>query len=89
VLMSVDDPCSWDVLLQRFTDVTARFVLHTGRDLQPLARLSEPAGIAVGPEGGLTESEWSAAVEAGWQLRSLGPRTLRMETAAIAAASIV
>jgi 16S rRNA (uracil1498-N3)-methyltransferase len=89
VLMSVDDPCSWDVLLQRFTDVTARFVLHTGPDLQPLARLSEPAGIAVGPEGGLTESEWSAAVEAGWQLRSLGPRTLRMETAAIAAASIV
>lgn len=89
VLMRVDDPTPWDGLLQRLTNITARFVLHTGHGLQPLTRSNEAAWIAVGPEGGLTESEVSAAVEAGWQLRSLGPRTLRMETAAIAAAAML
>jgi 16S rRNA (uracil1498-N3)-methyltransferase len=89
VLMSVDDPSPWDGLLQRFTNVTNRFVLHTGPDLAPLTRLNEAALIAIGPEGGLTESELSAAVKAGWQLRSLGPRTLRMETAAISAAAVM
>lgn len=89
VLMGVDYPSPWDSFLQRFTDVTARFVLHTGPELPFLTRSNEAVWIAIGPEGGLTESELSAAIEAGWQLRSLGPRTLRMETAAIAAAAIL
>jgi 16S rRNA (uracil1498-N3)-methyltransferase len=39
--------------------------------------------LLVGPEGGLSEEEVEAAREAGWQVVSLGPRILRMETAAI------
>lgn len=41
--------------------------------------------LAIGPEGGFTESEVEAAVAAGWQKLGLGPRYLRIETAAIAA----
>jgi 16S rRNA (uracil1498-N3)-methyltransferase len=47
------------------------------------------AFVAIGPEGGLTEDELAAAQAAGWQLLSLGPRILRVETAAIAMAAIV
>lgn len=89
VLMTVDYPTLWDALLQRFTNVTARFVLHTGLDLPPMTQANEAVWIAIGPEGGLTETELSDAIEAGWQLRSLGPRVLRMETAAMAAAAIL
>jgi 16S rRNA (uracil1498-N3)-methyltransferase len=51
----------------------------------PLDRLS----ILIGPEGGVTAGEAQAAVEAGWQLVGLGPRILRAETAAVAAAAII
>ena len=40
--------------------------------------------IAVGPEGGFTDEEVAAARDAGWQTVALGPRILRVETAAIA-----
>jgi len=42
---------------------------------------------AIGPEGGFTDSELAAARAAGWQAASLGPRILRVETAAIAIAA--
>ncbi len=40
--------------------------------------------ILVGPEGGMTESELAAAVDAGFKPVRLGATTLRIETAAIA-----
>jgi 16S rRNA (uracil1498-N3)-methyltransferase len=43
--------------------------------------------IAIGPEGGFTESEVNAANTAGWQCVDLGPCILRIETAAIALAA--
>jgi 16S rRNA (uracil1498-N3)-methyltransferase len=45
--------------------------------------------LAIGPEGGFTAAEVTAAREAGWQQVSLGPRILRVETAAVALAAIV
>jgi 16S rRNA (uracil1498-N3)-methyltransferase len=45
--------------------------------------------ILVGPEGGFTEAEVATIIGAGYQSVTLGPRILRMETAAIAAAAIV
>jgi 16S rRNA (uracil1498-N3)-methyltransferase len=42
---------------------------------------------AVGPEGGFTEEEIATAVQAGWKTVTLGPRTLRVDTAAIALAA--
>jgi len=62
----------------------------------PLSRslpAAPPAGgtvaLLVGPEGGWTEPERTAAAQAGWSAVSLGPTILRAETAAIAALAIV
>jgi 16S rRNA (uracil1498-N3)-methyltransferase len=49
----------------------------------------QPIIFAVGPEGGFSEDEVSTAVEAGWQPLDLGPRILRVETAAVALAACV
>ncbi len=45
--------------------------------------------ILVGPEGGFTVAELDIAGQAGFRPVSLGPRTLRAETAAVAVLSIV
>ena len=42
--------------------------------------------VLVGPEGGLEAQEGQGLMEAGWKPASLGPRLLRAETAAVAAA---
>ncbi len=47
------------------------------------------AALVVGPEGGLTEGETSALAAAGLVAVSLGRRTLRLETAALAGAALL
>lgn len=42
-----------------------------------------PTLLAIGPEGGLSDSEVEAAVAAGWNAVGLGERILRIETAAL------
>ncbi len=61
------------------------------RDGPPLARLTVqgPVSIAVGPEGGLEGGELEELEGAGFQRASVGHATLRFETAALAALSIV
>jgi 16S rRNA (uracil1498-N3)-methyltransferase len=48
----------------------------------------EGAILAVGPEGGFTDEEISLAASAGWRTVDLGPRILRVETAAIMLAAL-
>lgn len=86
-LMAVDLPRTWDAFLALPGLPPARVVLHTGPGLPALAGKGG-AAIAVGPEGGFTAAEVDAATAAGWQAVSLGPRVLRVETAAIAAAAV-
>jgi len=69
-------------------------VLDTSTQAPALASaLAGPAPaevwIAVGPEGGWTEDELSGLEALGWRRVSLGPRTLRTETAGAVAAAIV
>lgn len=47
-----------------------------------------PVVIAVGPEGGFIEDEIASAIEAGALVASLGPNTLRTETAAVVAVAL-
>jgi 16S rRNA (uracil1498-N3)-methyltransferase len=47
------------------------------------------AAIVVGPEGGWTEREWTAAREHGFRLVTLGHRTLRADAVPVAAISIL
>jgi 16S rRNA (uracil1498-N3)-methyltransferase len=57
---------------------------------EPLNQRAGVAGeiiAAIGPEGGFTPDELASARAAGWRAVSLGPRILRVETAAIALAS--
>jgi 16S rRNA (uracil1498-N3)-methyltransferase len=70
---------------------------HTGEDLpslrEALARRADdpPAsvGIWIGPEGGFTDEEIERARRAGLHAVHLGPRTLRAETAGVAAVAIL
>jgi 16S rRNA (uracil1498-N3)-methyltransferase len=43
----------------------------------------------VGPEGGWTDDEIQQARASGWEIVTLGGRTLRAETAAIAVAALL
>jgi 16S rRNA (uracil1498-N3)-methyltransferase len=53
------------------------------------ANNSTEISLLVGPEGGFSGEEVQFAQQAGWQPVSLGPRILRMETAAIVATALV
>ena len=65
-----------------------RAILHPGLEATAAVAIPEfGIAFAVGPEGGFTLGEVNAAEAAGWLRMSLGPRVLRVETAAIAAAS--
>ncbi len=54
---------------------------------QPLAQLAPMTAfcLLVGPEGGLSDPEMQVLAAYGWQGLRLGPRTLRTETAGLAA----
>jgi 16S rRNA (uracil1498-N3)-methyltransferase len=64
-----------------------------GREAVRRERVPGAAGVPlaaiVGPEGGLTEAEVRACEAAGASAASLGPRTLRAETAAIVAVALL
>jgi 16S rRNA (uracil1498-N3)-methyltransferase len=52
-------------------------------------KTSTDVALLVGPEGGFSENEVNSAKLAGFIPVTLGPRILRMETAAMAAAALV
>lgn len=51
--------------------------------------LPESGALLVGPEGGLSPEERDELLAAGWKPVGLGPRILRIETAAVAGASML
>lgn len=69
---------------------STRLVLVPGAQ-RPLGAIASPPMklcVLIGPEGGLSERETGDAALAGFDAVSLGPRTLRTETAAIAALTL-
>jgi 16S rRNA (uracil1498-N3)-methyltransferase len=60
-------------------------MLHQASSLAPTQRL-EYKHLLVGPEGGFSAAEVSLATGRGWHTWSLGPRNLRVETAALVGA---
>jgi len=59
------------------------------RDGERLGALGAPSELIIGPEGGFDAAEVARAREAGVTLAGLGPRILRAESVAIAAAAVV
>jgi 16S rRNA (uracil1498-N3)-methyltransferase len=73
-------PGSRIVLSESEKEVTLKDVLQSA---------ASEVVLALGPEGGWTDSELTQFREAGWSSASLGDTILRAETAAIAATAIV
>ena len=70
-------------------DAATRLIFQ--RDGARLTGATKPGAVAfaVGPEGGFEMNEIEDALRHGWQAASLGPTTLRFETAIVAAAAVV
>jgi 16S rRNA (uracil1498-N3)-methyltransferase len=91
--LKIEEPERWHdwVLQSRVAGDGRRFIAHPGG--KPLSDFdltrTVSSILAVGPEGGLTDAEVAAAIGAGWQPVDLGPRLLRVETAAVALAAAI
>jgi 16S rRNA (uracil1498-N3)-methyltransferase len=89
VLMKIADLTAWEDYVASADAGELRIFAHPYQ-ASPLAELKPMATrIAVGPEGGLTDEEVELAKRHGWTPVSLGPRILRVETAAIVLAARV
>ena len=71
-------------------DSDAVLLFERTSDAEPrLAALEPPRSVVIGPEGGFSPAEVEAASRAGARIAGLGPRILRSESVAIAAAVVV
>jgi 16S rRNA (uracil1498-N3)-methyltransferase len=102
VLMRVEEPAEWLAFCRGPRECRVRLLAQPGggehldhlvRGARLLTTADSDASIcfrlAFGPEGGLTDEEADAARESGWHVVGLGPRILRIETAALALAAQV
>ncbi len=91
-LPTIKDPLLWDEALEQGAGLRLLAWEEAGGDgsgLYPRIADAREVSLLVGPEGGISQEEAVAATERGWLPISLGPRVLRAETAAVAAATIV
>lgn len=95
-LMEIAAPHTWTDFVNQSREVPCRLLAHPASAVSTSkpARWSPPSlsaevHLAVGPEGGFTEEEVALATEAKWQPVDLGPRILRIETAAILLTALV
>jgi 16S rRNA (uracil1498-N3)-methyltransferase len=93
-LMRIAEPQAWGdwaspAGVPKSESAERRLVAHPGGVPLSQVELLSPKStqLAIGPEGGFANEEIGAATAAGWQLVDLGPRILRVETAAIALAA--
>jgi len=87
VLMKVEALVEWGAYCQRSDLPRRRCFGHRGGNtkLMELCAVGGDCSVAwaVGPEGGFTDEEIQTALDAGWLAVDLGPRVLRVETAAM------
>lgn len=87
VLMRIRELAEWNEFCRRAELPPLRLLAHTADgEMLPDEIGTCDVCCAVGPEGGFTDGETAAGRAAGWRSVSLGPRILRVETAAIALA---
>jgi 16S rRNA (uracil1498-N3)-methyltransferase len=93
-LLQIDPPLSWPDFVEDENPAPYRLLAqpqgdHKSSHLPLPDELPDRVRLAIGPEGGLSPEELALAVAAGWQTVDLGPRILRVETAAVLLAALV
>jgi 16S rRNA (uracil1498-N3)-methyltransferase len=87
VLMRVEPLAAWTDFCSRPDLPERRILAHPSESRMADGgwRIEDRGDVvlAVGPEGGFTEEEIEMARSAGWRVVGLGPRILRVETAAL------
>jgi 16S rRNA (uracil1498-N3)-methyltransferase len=87
-LMKISQPLDIAGLIEATKSCALRFVCDPrGEPLRDFQAASGDLVAAIGPEGGLSDQELSTFDKAGWDRVSMGPRILRIETAALALAA--
>ena len=82
----IDVPIDFAAWMGSASDTGLRVVLDSsGSNALDGLQRHQQVTLLIGPEGGLSNAERDAALAAGFQALRLGPRTLRTETAAVAA----
>jgi 16S rRNA (uracil1498-N3)-methyltransferase len=97
VIPAIGNPVPFATLVHEAADEpTSSCLMFSERDGQSLTEATELFAAKanrltalVGSEGGWTDEELAMAREAGWKIITLGGRTLRAETAAIAVAVLL
>jgi 16S rRNA (uracil1498-N3)-methyltransferase len=95
-LIRIDDPNDFESFVGRSADEPELRLMFAERDGTSLAQLaactaSKPDSVTavVGSEGGWSNEEITLARGAGWHILTLGGRTLRAETAAVAVTALL
>lgn len=83
----VDEPVTFAEALA--ASAPGSVLLFERHDGKRLSELEPPNGIFIGPEGGFSPDEVAAAERAGVAIAGLGPRILRSEAVAVAAAAAI
>jgi len=95
-LMEIEEPIGFKALIDRPAEAGELRLMFAERDGSSLADVARnPPSVSakvfalIGPEGGWADKEIELAREGGYQIVTLGGRTLRAETAAIAIVALL
>ena len=90
-LMKIAEPISFDKFVARDAGDELRLMFSERGGNSLADRMAERSSVTaiVGAEGGWTDEEIERARAAGWRIVTLGGRTMRAETAAIAVAALI
>ncbi len=88
-LLQVRPMVEWSAFCRSAELPQRRILGHPGGEGKLEDAMRSDTVVAVGPEGGFTDEEIELARTAGWRLLDLGPRILRVETAALALAVLL
>jgi 16S rRNA (uracil1498-N3)-methyltransferase len=91
-LMTIEPLAKWATYVTDERSSAVKCIAHPGgvslAEFHQSAK-SREVTVAIGPEGGWTDEEVELARRHQWQIVDLGPRILRVETAAMATAALV
>jgi 16S rRNA (uracil1498-N3)-methyltransferase len=87
IVPPVDAPVSYAQVLK--SAAPGSVLLFERQKTKRLTKMEPPPGVLIGPEGGFSPAEIEGAGWAGVAVAGLGPRILRSETVAVAAAAAI